>query len=243
MVPSLRDAAAVSMYPVAILAGGLGTRLGELTGGGKPKALLDIEGKPFIERLLDLLRDNGVDRVVICAGYGGEQLRAMMRHRPGIAFSLDGPKLLGTGGAIRQALPLLGERFFVMYGDAYPLVPLARVQAAFEATKCQALMTVQQVGTSRNPGNVVVGKGRVLRYNKRPQVPLDYFDYGVEAFTAGGFTLPDATTRTPFDLSLVHQRLIDRGQLAALEVAEPVYEVGSFEGLAEFRAYAAGVPA
>ena len=110
------------MLPVAILAGGLGTRLYPLT-ERIPKALVEINGEPFLAHQLRLLRARGIERVVLCIGQHGERIREYAgdgaRFGLAIDYSPDGPVLLGTAGAVRQALPLLGDAFFVVYGDSY----------------------------------------------------------------------------------------------------------------------------
>lgn len=110
------------MLPVVILAGGVATRLRPLT-ETIPKAMVDVNGEPFIAHQLRLLRANGIERVIICAGYLGEVVQAYVgdgaRFGLQAAFSFDGSRLLGTGGAVKKALPLLGDAFFVLYGDSY----------------------------------------------------------------------------------------------------------------------------
>ena len=104
------------MLPVAILAGGLATRLRPMT-DRVPKSLLRIAGRPFIFHQLELLKNQGVDRVVLCVGHLGDQVKAAVGdgRALGLAinYSFDGGELLGTGGALKRALPLLGDRFFV----------------------------------------------------------------------------------------------------------------------------------
>ena len=103
--------------PVAILAGGLGTRLGVLT-ADTPKALIPIHGRPFIEIQLELLASQGVKEVVICVGHFAEKIEALLStlRLPDLTVNItyDGPKMLGTGGAICNALPLLGDSFAVL---------------------------------------------------------------------------------------------------------------------------------
>src|SRR5439155_27259492 len=98
--------------PAAVLAGGLATRLRPIT-QKIPKAMVEVAGRPFIDHQLDLLRRNGIRRVVLCLGYLGEQVAAHVGvgadRGMEIRYSFDGEKLLGTGGALRRALPLLGE--------------------------------------------------------------------------------------------------------------------------------------
>ena len=133
------------LYPVAILAGGLATRLRPHT-GKLPKALMDVNGEPFAGRQLRLLASRGVSRVVICAGYRGEMIEEYVgtgaRFGVEARFSHDGERLLGTAGAIRRALPMLGPRFFVLYGDSYLECDYAAASRAFDESGKPALMTV-----------------------------------------------------------------------------------------------------
>ena len=126
----------MNMLPVAILAGGLATRLGPLT-QRLPKALLPVAGRPFIHWQLALLAQQGVTQVVLCAGHLGEQIQATVGDGSGfgmtVRYSFDGAVLLGTGGALKRALPMLGAAFFVLYGDSYLRCSFAAVEAAYEA--------------------------------------------------------------------------------------------------------------
>src|ERR1700759_3257858 len=120
--------------PVAILAGGLATRMRPVT-ERIPKALIEVAGLPFVAHQLALLRREGVERVVLCVGFLGEMIEASIgdgaRFGLSVAYSFDGEKLLGTGGALRHAQPMLGEQFFVLYGDSYLDIAYAPVQAAY----------------------------------------------------------------------------------------------------------------
>ncbi|MBU4573591.1 MAG: NTP transferase domain-containing protein, partial [Proteobacteria bacterium] len=94
----------------AVIAGGLGTRLGALT-KDIPKPLVPVAGRPFLEHQLGLLKAGGVDKVVLCIGHLGEQIQAFVgdgsRWGLEVAYSLDGSTLLGTGGSLKKAAPLL----------------------------------------------------------------------------------------------------------------------------------------
>jgi NDP-sugar pyrophosphorylase family protein len=133
------------MLPIAILAGGLATRLRPIT-ETIPKALIEVAGEPFLAHQLRLLRRYGFERVVLCVGYLGEMIQAFAGN--GAAFGLrveyafDGPQLLGTGGALRRALPLLGERFAVIYGDSYLPCDYQAALAAFDDSGKLGLMSV-----------------------------------------------------------------------------------------------------
>ena len=107
--------------PVAILAGGLATRLHPVT-TSIPKALVDVAGRPFAEHQLDWLRSQRVERVVFCVAHLGEMIRDALgdgsRWALQLDYVFDGGTLLGTAGALKRALPPLGESFFVLYGDS-----------------------------------------------------------------------------------------------------------------------------
>lgn len=227
------------MLPVVILAGGLATRLRPIT-ETIPKSLVEVAGQPFIIRQLAYLRDQGVRRVVLCIGYFGEMIEAVVGNgeRLGldVVYSQDGPTLLGTGGALKKALSLIGEQFFVLYGDSFLPVDFAAVQRAFELSGQDALMTVLHNGNRWDKSNVLFEGGRLLEYNKRsPRADMAYIDYGLGVLSAkviAGY--PDGQ---PFDLADVYQNLSRQGQLAGLEVHERFYEIGSHSGLKEAEGY------
>ncbi len=234
--------------PVAVLAGGLATRLRPLT-EAVPKILIEIAGRPFAEHQLDLLQRWGVSDVVYCLGYRGEQVMAALgdgadRHMR-FTYVSDGPRLAGTGGALRLALPFLGDAFFVMYGDSYLRCDFRDVERAFRASEKPGLMTVFRNEGRWDRSNVSYERGRIIRYDKtspRKTVeniasvePMRYIDYGLGVLTPDTLA-PWAGTNAPFDLSLVYQRLIDRDALAGLEVADRFYEIGSLAGIEETRA-------
>src|SRR5271166_2656463 len=110
------------MPPIAVLAGGLATRMRPLT-ESMPKALLQVAGEPFIAHQLRLFARQGIEEVKLLVGYRWEQIRAFAGDGSGfgvkVEYIVDGPELLGTGGAIRHAIDRLGPEFLVTYGDAW----------------------------------------------------------------------------------------------------------------------------
>ena len=225
--------------PVAILAGGLATRLHPMT-EAMPKALIEVAGRPFAEHQLDWLRRQGVEHVVWCVGYRGEMIREALgdggRWNLSLDYVFDGETLLGTGGALRRALPELGEEFFVLYGDSLLTCDLAAVERSFLATRRAGLMTVLRNDDRWDRSNVHYEDGRLLRYDKTHQTPdMRHIDYGLGVLTSRALATfpPDR----PFDLALVYQRLLADNELGAFEVSERFYEIGSPEGLEETRAY------
>jgi len=225
-----------SLWPprIALLAGGLATRLRPLT-TGTPKSLIQIAGEPFLAHQLRLLHSRGIREVVICCGFLGDQIEAFAgdgrRFGLSITYSHDGNRLLGTGGALRAALPLLGNRFLVMYGDSWLTEPIEPVWRAFVHSGKAALMTVFRNENRWGASNVEFHRGVVLRYSKNHASPtMCYIDYGLEALDArvlAHWTVP------LFDLSDVWSALAEYGQLAGYEAAGRFYEIGSFWGLRE----------
>lgn len=227
------------MLPVAILAGGLATRLRPIT-QTIPKALVDVAGEPFICRQLDDLKAQGVDRVVMCVGYLGSMIEDVVgdgsRFGLSVSYSFDGPVLLGTGGAILKALPMLDESFFVLYGDSFLPVRYALVEEAYRSQGRPALMTVLENANRWDKSNVLFRDGRLVEYNKRaPRPEMAYIDYGLGILSASVFA--GCKDTEPFDLADVYHQLSMQGLLSGLEVHERFYEIGSHEGLREAEAF------
>jgi MurNAc alpha-1-phosphate uridylyltransferase len=227
------------VLPVAILAGGLATRLYPIS-ALVPKALMSVAGRPFIFHQLELLKSQGIERVVLCVGYLGEQVRATVGdgHALGlsITYSFDGKPLLGTGGAIKQALPLLGEHFFVLYGDAYLPCSFLDIQSAYEAARQPALMTVIRNENRWDRSNAIFDSDAVLHYDKQSgREDLTHIDFGVSVLSSAVFQ-PYADQRC-IDLADICRALSRQGRLAGFEVSQRFYEIGSLQGMRETDAY------
>lgn len=221
--------------PVAILAGGMGTRLRPIT-ETIPKALVDVAGKPFIVRQLAYLRQQEITHVVLCLGYLGEQIKAVVGDGSAfdldVRYSWDSRRLLGTGGALRQASQLLGDQFFVFYGDSYLPIDFRAVKRDFLASGKPALMTVLKNGDKWDKSNVLFRNGCIAEFNKRtPRPEMTHIDYGLGVVSAS--VLEKAPANEPFDLADIYHELSLRGLLAGHEVFERFYEIGSHEGLKE----------
>jgi NDP-sugar pyrophosphorylase family protein len=223
------------MLPVAILAGGLATRLRPIT-DLIPKALVEIAGEPFIAHQLRLLQSRGIGRVVLCLGYRGEMVRDLVGDGRdfglSVEYSFDGPVLRGTAGAIHQALPLLEDAFFVLYGDSYLTCDYAAVEQAFLASGKTGLMTVFQNEGQWDSSNIEFTAGRILAYDKKNRTPqMRYIDYGLGVFHRRAFAglAPDAVA----DLAALYRELLAQDELAAFLVKERFYEIGSVAGIQE----------
>jgi NDP-sugar pyrophosphorylase family protein len=222
------------MLPIAILAGGLAARLGDLT-KSTPKSLLPVAGEPFIHHQLRLFKHNGINEVVICAGHLGEQIEAAVGNGTkfglSIRWSYDGPTLLGTGGALRKALPLLGERFMVIYGDSYLDTDYLKIETAFRNSGMKALMTVYRNEGKYDVGNAVFKNTMVIMYDKREKsTNMQWIDYGLSCLYA---EVVKEWADERFDLADLYSSLAHSKKLAGYEVIKRFYEIGSKFGICE----------
>lgn len=227
------------MNAVAILAGGLGTRLLPIT-ETIPKALVNVAGKPFIVQQLLYLKQQGISKVVICAGHLGEMIEAEVGNGDkfgiSINYSFDGAHLLGTGGALKKALPMLGEQFYVLYGDSFLPINYLQIEDAFMTQEKPALMTVYKNFGQWDKSNVIFEKQLILEYNKRiPNPSMNHIDYGLGLLKSSLiYNYPD---NSPFDLADVYQQLSLDGELMGFEVHDRFYEIGSHQGLIDTNQY------
>jgi NDP-sugar pyrophosphorylase family protein len=227
------------MLPLAILAGGYATRLGTLT-KDFPKCLIKFHGRPFVDWQLDLLAENGYSDFVFCVSYKSNLIQEYLGDGSDrgikIQYSLDGERQLGTGGALQNAIPLLGETFGVIYGDSYLPIDYSAVEQVFLASEYQALMTVYENQNRLDASNVAFIDGKLVDYEKgKNDKDMHYIDYGITYFRKESF-VPWAQVSS-FDLSMVCHQLAKMGQLGGYEVFNRFYEIGSLQGIKEFSQY------
>jgi NDP-sugar pyrophosphorylase family protein len=229
---------------VAILAGGLATRMGPLA-ASRPKYLLEVGGRPFAYHQLEWLAGSEVDRIVLCVGHLGEQIREFVgdgsRWGLGVSYVDDGPRLLGTAGALRLAFDrgLLEPDFAVLYGDSYLTVDAPVVWRDFATRRPAALMCTYRNDGRWDASNTSVSDGWVLRYEKGLADPaaagMREIDYGLAVLDRDA-VVAEIPAGEPVDLADVYTRLAAQGRLAAHPVRERFYEIGSPAGLAELDA-------
>jgi NDP-sugar pyrophosphorylase family protein len=225
----------LSQIPVAILAGGLATRLRPIT-EKIPKSLVPVAGRPFLAHQLEMLHARGIRSAVLCIGFLGEMIQRDFGDGSAcgmkLDYSFDGAKLLGTGGAIKRALPKLGGEFFVLYGDSYLPIQYAPVAETFHHSGKLGLMTVYRNEGKYDTSNVIFRDGEIVVYDKKVKLPeMRHIDYGLSLFKSSVFDAYAADQ--VFDLAEVMGRLVREKQLAGYEVLERFYEMGSPAGLAE----------
>jgi len=219
-----------------ILAGGLATRMRPMT-LTIPKAMLDVAGRPFIDWQLEKLKSAGFSEVIMCVAHLGEQIRANVgngaRFGLRVRYSEEGPKLMGTGGALRKALERLDDTFLVTYGDSYlPFdyaAPLRLLDSA-EGAHCDGVMSVFRNEGKWEASNVATDGAFILRYEKGVNDPaFDHIDYGAIALRRS--VVEAIPEDQPSGLDAVQTRLARERKLLACVAAERFFEIGSPEGL------------
>jgi NDP-sugar pyrophosphorylase family protein len=220
-----------------ILAGGLGTRLRPLT-ERLPKCMVVAEGRPFLEHQLRLLASRGVRDIVLCLGHMGERVLEYFGdgHRFGVnlTYAWERNGLLGTAGAIRNAEALLAPEFFVTYGDSYLLLDYRAIMKRFRESGALAMMTVYRNEDRLERSNVAIRDGYVTAYDKTTRLPgMVYVNEGLSVLRRRSLRL--IPSGMPFSQEQFFQMLVRRRQLLAYETEQRFYEIGSFQGLEEFR--------
>lgn len=228
-----------AMPVMAILAGGLATRLYPIT-ETIPKLLLPIGEKLFVDHLFSLLRRNGIREVVLCIGHLADQIENYVgdggAYGLSVKYSYDGPNLMGTGGAIRRALPLLDQEFFVLYGDSYLDVSYQGIYSEHCKSRKKGLMTVLHNEDKWDASNIEFKDGQVICYDKKNKKPeMKHIDFGLSVLKAQA--LERFSDDEAFDLVDVFQCLISDGEMSGYLVHQRFYEVGSLDGISELTKY------
>ncbi|OGT48953.1 MAG: nucleotidyl transferase [Gammaproteobacteria bacterium RIFCSPHIGHO2_12_FULL_39_24] len=229
-----------TLFPMIIVAGGLATRLYPVT-KTIPKSLISIHGKPFIDYQLTLLRNKGITKVILSLGYLCDSIMQQVgdgkKYNVDVRYSLDGEQLLGTGGAVKNALSVVeSENFFVMYGDSYLDCDFAAVQKKYVTSKKLSLMTIYHNRDQGDKSNIVYQNNEISVYDKLNKTDdMHYIDYGLGIFNQKAFDLKKKEKK--FDLAQLYQALLSRNELASYEVENRFYEIGSAEGIEAFSRY------
>jgi NDP-sugar pyrophosphorylase family protein len=223
------------MIPVAVLTGGIGTRMRPWT-EKIPKSLLEVAGEPFLAHQLRSLASQGIEKVILCVGHMASQIEKFAGDGSDfglqVRYSREGTRLFGTGGALRKALPLLGEEFFVLYGDSWLEIDYSNVFKAFKDSRLPALMTVFHNQGRWDTSNVEIFQGQIKLYSKKNRNKnMTHIDYGLGILTKHVLDL--YPVQQAFDLAEIYEQLSLHQKLACFEATKRFYEIGSPSGLEE----------
>jgi NDP-sugar pyrophosphorylase family protein len=220
-----------------ILAGGLGTRLRPLT-NSRPKSMVEVMGKPFLQHQIELLRAHGLTRFILCVGHEAEQIVSHFGDGVSlgveIKYSHDGASPLGTGGALVKAIPLLDPWFMVLDGDSYLPIDFHACIAHFRNQDPLALMMVYRNANRYGRSNVAIKRGWVTVYD-RTQGDFVYIHSGLTIFHRQA--LETAVSDRSMQMDEIYQRLVANRNLACFILRQRFYEIGSHTGLADVERY------
>jgi NDP-sugar pyrophosphorylase family protein len=199
-----------------------------------------VNGKPFVDWQLELLSRQGYRNFVFCISHQQEAIQEYLgdgsRWNVDITYSLDGTTQLGTGGAIKKALPLLGNKFAVLYGDSYLPIDFKKIERKFIESEVDALMAVYRNENKLDLSNVSFVANKLIAYEKGVnKLNMEHIDYGLTYMRAA--VLENATLNSYLDLSEIFHELAKSSKLAGVEVFERFYEIGSINGLQDFSEY------
>ena len=224
---------------VVVLMGGLGTRLGLKD---TPKAMADINGYPFFDYQLKLLKRWRFHKFLFLVGYQAESIENYYgngsKWQVDIQYSYDGKKQLGTGGALRNAAEKLEEDFLLIYGDSFMDVDYQEAVYRYWLEKSKgklALMTILENENRYDKSNVIYQNGEIVLYNKGSfSNEMRYVDYGISMLSKD--ILMNEKER--FDLAEILTSLSKLGKLSGQVVTKRFYEIGSPASMQEFCEYA-----
>jgi N-acetyl-alpha-D-muramate 1-phosphate uridylyltransferase len=230
-----QDIAMKNKMQVVILAGGLATRLGALT-LTTPKSMVMVEGKPFLEYQIEMLKSQGIEDIVLCIGHLGEQIQDYFgdgkRFGVNLEYSIEKTPL-GTAGAIKNAQELLGDVFVTMYGDSYLFLDFNHMLDYFQSNDKLAMMTVYKNLNQYDRSNTAIEGKLVKKYSKDDKnEAMYYIDYGANVFRREVLEVIPVGRFYAFER--LFPRLVEANEMLAYEVKERFYEIGSPNGLAEF---------
>ena len=222
---------------VVILTGGLGTRARQLS-PDLPKSLIEIDSKPFISYQFDLLVKQGFKEILLCTGYKGDKISEYVgngsRFGLHVSYSNEEPdKLLGTGGAILNAIDFLSSEFLVIYGDSYLDINYEKVKEKYYQSGLDSLMVIYKNINQYDDSNVEFDGSRIIRYSKNNRTTkMDFIDYGINIYKKEIFSRYNGPKN--FDLSEIQESLVEKQLVAAYETNKRFYHIGDETAFDEF---------
>jgi NDP-sugar pyrophosphorylase family protein len=213
---------------VAILCGGLGTRLGALA-AGLPKPMIPIGGRPYLERVLESFASCGLTDFVLLTGHRAEVIEEHFGDGSKLGYRIEYSREhepLGTGGALREARALLGDRFVLTYGDVLRRFDYDRFVHQHAGNCLAAYPRITH-------GNTDIAEGFAVRFDKHaPELP--YVDAGFSVMLASTIDLLPDTGPCSFE-EIVFANLAEHGGLEAEVVDHDFFDIGTPEELEKTR--------
>jgi NDP-sugar pyrophosphorylase family protein len=218
-----------------VLCGGLGTRLRPVT-GEQPKVLAEVAGRPFLHYTLTYLRSQGLRDIVLCTGYAAEAVAGYCQDgsRWGVRLRYSPePEALGTGGAIKHALPLLAtERCFVLNGDSLAQADLGGLQRFHTEKSAQISMVLARVSDKTRYGAALLADdGAVTGFSEKGQAGSGLINAGIYLLNREVLDTIPANCNVSLERD-VFPRYAGRG-LYGLVAADSFIDIGTPESFAQ----------
>lgn len=206
-----------------ILAAGLGVRMRPLT-ESMPKPLVPVAGKPLLDHVLDRLADAGVTKAVVNVHYLPDQIiqHVATRRQPAVVISDERGAVLGTGGGVVNALPLLGDApFFHLNSDTMWIdgveSNLSRLASAFDPSRMDILLlmapTADSIGYSGSGDYAMLADGSLRRRKEHEVVPFVYAGAAIMSPTTFG-----SAPKGEFSLTRIFDTANEQGRLFGLRL-------------------------
>lgn len=215
-----------------ILCGGKATRLNNLT-KKVPKSLLPIGDKVFLDLQINYFLKNGIKEIIFCVGHFGDQIQSYVETNYkslNARFSFDDSNFSGTGGALKKASNKIEKPFFVTYGDSLLSVDLKLLSKKFDPNK-GPLMCIYKNDNKFDKSNCKISSGNLIYKKNNADNSFNFIDYGIGVYKNEHFK----GFRNSFDLSETQEYFSKEKLLQFYIASERFYEIGSIEGLNEFR--------
>ena len=220
-----------------ILAGGKAKRLKEIT-RETPKSLVKFNNKPFLYYQLKLLKKNKIKNVILCTGHYSSQIENYIKTLKigiNVSISKDGNKLLGTGGALLKVSKKLKKNFFLIYGDSYLPTNFQKISKLFKMNSFDIMISVYKNRNLFDKSNISIKDNQIIYKKNIKNKNFIYIDYGL--CVIGNKAKKYFPKKKVFDLSNLFYNLSKKKKLSFTIVKERFYEIGSFNGIKDFKKY------
>lgn len=224
-----------------ILAGGLGTRFRPLT-LKKPKPMIPVMGKPYLEYQLQYLKSYNITDILLCVGYLGEKIQNHFGDGQSMDMSITysfEEKPLGTGGALKKAESYLDDCFYLIYGDSFLPVNYSHIEGHFFAIDKTVLMVLyDNMKDTSVPNNVSLdNRGMVTQYKKDTgNCLLKYVDAGVLALKKEILDSMPSEKKVSLEQEIL-PNYIARQECAGFVTHERFYDIGTPKRLKHFETF------
>lgn len=219
-----------------ILAGGLGTRLRDVV-NDRPKSMAPVNGKPFLEYQVRFLKNNGISDIVLSTGYMSEKIEEYFGSGKGHGVSIRYVKekeLLGTGGAVKNSLDMLGEQFFVLNGDSVFLVDMDSMLQFHKSNRADLTLALAKVGEKSRFGNVVVNdKFQIMEFAEKQGTVGNLINGGIYLFEKSKFDWSEFPQKFSIEKEFF-PRIIGRNRMFGFVSDSYFIDIGTAEDYEKF---------